>query len=211
MCKVVRMRLLSPSSLPHSPVCHWGLGCDVEQIFFPFYQPERNELVERTNGLWVAAFWDRRRFRSLRHAQLCSPEFEAWYRYEYRPPTLAGTTAAQAAVQQSHVKLTAQQRSRIPSAFPITAEPVHFIRQVDTEGKIELLNETWHVDKRLCGKYVWAAIVTHEQRLYIYHRKPQHHTKHLHKTARYVIAEPVQPLRPEYRLRKRRRKMFAML
>ena len=122
------------------------LYCGVEPIFIPFYEPERNELVERTNGLWVQAFWDRRRFRNLVHAQRCSPEFVTWYRHEYRPPALAGITAAQAAAQRSRVMLSARQRVRIPNNLPVTAGRVHFIRQVDANGKIELLNETWHVD-----------------------------------------------------------------
>lgn len=187
------------------------LGCGVEPIFIPFYEAKRNELVERTNGLWVAAFWDRRRFRNRKHVQRCSPEFERWYRHEYRPPALAGITAAQAAAQYSRVKLSARQRARIPTNLPITAGRVHFIRKVDADGKIGLLNETWHVDKRLHGKYVWATVVTHEQRLYIYHRKSEQHAVQLRKTVRYAIPEPVQPIRAEYQRRARRRKMPTML
>ncbi|MFQ5409427.1 MAG: helix-turn-helix domain-containing protein [Anaerolineales bacterium] len=187
------------------------LYCGIEPIFIPYYEPERNELVERSNGLWVQAFWQKRRFRNRQQAQRCSPEFEDWYRHEYHPPALAGITPAQAAAQQPRVKLSARQRARISNNLPITAGRVHFIRKVDAEGKIDLLNEPWHVDKRLHRKYVWATVVTHEQRLHIYHRKSAKHPARLRKTVRYTIDEPVRPLRSEYRRRSRRRKMSTML
>lgn len=87
---------------------------------------------------------------------------------------------------------------------------MHFLRWVDEWGDIRLLNETWHINKRLAHQYVWAVIVTHEQRLRIYSQRSAQDRLHSIKTFRYEIAEPVQPLHSEFRSPYRRRKMCTM-
>lgn len=183
----------------------------IEPIFIPFYEAARNELVEHVNGLWQRAFWRRRRFRSLRHVQHCNPEFEHWYRCEYRPPGLDGRTPAEIARSQPVVRLTAAQAASIPEHLPITAGRVQFLRWVDARGEIVLLNESWRVGIRLAGQYVWAVIDTQRERLLIYHRRSPTRPVRLVTTWTYRLREPVVPLRPEFKRRTRRRRVLTML
>jgi transposase len=183
----------------------------IEPIFIPFGEPERNGDVESVNGLWGSAFWKRRHFRSVAQVIRASPEFEAWYTQHYAPPKLDGRTPAQAHRQARRRRLTTRQMRALPKTLPISEGRLHFLRLVSAEGTIVILNETWHVHKRLAGQYVWATLWTHRRRLEIYHRRSLQVKARLVKTYRYAMPEPVVPVRPEFKHRRRRRKMGTML
>lgn len=185
-----------------SPFVRLALYLGIELIFIPFGEAERNGVAERLNGLWSQGFWKRRRFGSVAGVQRASPVFIRWYTEVY----LDSPTTPAAKIR----RLTNRQRQALPETFPITAGRVHFERRVDEEGNIALLNETWHIDRRLAGQYVWATIVTHEQRLKIYHQGSAQEPLRWLKTFRYEIAEPVRPLRSKFRRSHRRRKVCTM-
>ena len=172
----------------------------VEVIFLPVAEPERNGEVERLNGLWGgAAFWERRRFQSVKHVQRASPAFIQWLEQEYEPPALHGLTPRQAHRQQPRPKLTWRQWRAVPDSLPITAGRVHFIRRVAADGTISLLNEVWPVGERWAGQYVWASIMTHQRRLEIYHQRAAQAPWRLLKAVRYELDEPVARLKPEFK------------
>lgn len=177
----------------------------VEPIFIPPREPQRNGLVERLHGLWGQSFWQRQHFDSFAHVQRAQPGFERWYARDY----LHDTTSACAADR----RLTSRNMQALPddAALPITEGRLHFVRQVAADGTIALLNETWHVTRRLAGKYVWATIITHEQRLRIYYKAAQDAPVRLLKEFKYEIPEPVRPLTARFRRTSRRRKMDTML
>lgn len=170
----------------------------IELIFLPVAQPEHNGEVEELNGLWGHAFWERRHFTSFAHVCRSSPTFVQWYMTEYVPPFLIDTTPQQAQGREILHRLTSKQVSHLPDPLPITAGRIHFIRQVQPDGTITLLNESWKVSKRLAGKYVWATIITHCRRLEIwYQRSAQHHWRLL-KNHAYNVSEIVARLTPEF-------------
>lgn len=183
----------------------------IEPIFIPPYEAERNGLIERTNGLWSQSFWRRQHFNSLAAVERASPQFEQWYARQYEPPALHGLTPAQTQPAVERLRLTARQIRVLPTQLPITEGRLHFIRPVDVEGFLSLLNEDWKIDKRLAGQYVWATLVTHERQLKIYHRRSAADLVRLIKTFHYEITETVTPLRPEFNRPHRRRNMFTML
>lgn len=185
-----------------SPFVRLALYLGIELIFIPFGEAERNGVVERLNGLWSQGFWKRRHFHSMGHVQRASPAFVRWYMREYLGSSKDLTVKVR--------RLTKQQRQAIPNALPITEGRIHFERLVDEQGNIALLNETWHIDQRLAGQYVWATIVTHEQRLKIYQARSAQQPLRWLKTFRYEIAEPVRPLRPEFRRLHPRRRVSTM-
>jgi transposase len=185
-----------------SPFVRLALYLGIELIFIPFGEAERNGVAERLNGLWSQGFWKRRRFGSVTQVQRASPAFMCWYRDVYLGCSPRPTP-------RSH-RLTERQRQAVPETLPITAGRVHFERRVDADGNIALLNETWHIDQRLAGQYVWATIVTHEQRLKLYHQRSAHEPLRWLKTFRYELGEPVRALRPEFRRSHPRRKVCTM-
>ena len=183
----------------------------IEPIFIPPSEAKRNGVVERLNGLWSQGFWQRQHFCSLAAVEGASPEFERWYWQQYAPPSLNGATPAQAQRQAERLPLRARQVRAVPEELPITEGRLHFIRQVDQEGMLWLLNEDWKAGKRLAGEYVWATLITHERRLEIYHRRCADDPVCLVKTFHYEISEPVARLLPDFKRAHRRRNMFTML
>lgn len=170
----------------------------IELIFLPVAEPERNGDVEQLNHLWSYAFFEKRHFRAPAHVARASPAFVVWYQTQYAPPKLGEQTPAQAQRAESRRCLTQAQIAALPSELPITAGRVHFIRQVAPDGTITLLNETWHVSRRLAGQYVWATITTHTRRLDLwYQRSAQHDWRQL-KSFDYELPETVARLRPEF-------------
>lgn len=183
----------------------------IEPIFLPVREPQRNGDVERIHQLWDQAFWKRRRFRSVAQVIQRSSEFETWYAHSYQPPTLNGQTPAQAHRKANRRPLTAQEIRRLPETFPITEGRIHFIRCVNPEGQISLLNETWHVSKWLANQYVWATINTRQRVLQIYHRRSAESKVRLVKTYSYRLHESVAPLQPEFKRPYRKRKVSTMV
>ena len=167
-------------------------------IFLPVAEPERNGEVERLNGLWGHTFWERRRFASFARVCRASPAFVQWYMTEYAPPGLNERTPAQAQRTEGQRRLTTRQIVHVPDPLPITAGRIHFIRKVNPDGTISVLNETWRVSKRLAGKYVWATITTHCRRLDLWYQRSAQHDWRLLKTFRYDIPETVARLKPEF-------------
>jgi hypothetical protein len=170
----------------------------IELIFLPVAQPEHNGEVEELNGLWGHAFWERRHFTSFAHVCHSSPAFVHWYLNEYVPPFLIDTTPQQAQGRETLHRLTARQVSHLPDPLPITAGRIHFIRQVQPDGTITLLNESWKVSKRLAGKYVWATIITHCRRLEIWYQRSAQYPWRLLKNHAYDVPETVAHLSPEF-------------
>ena len=174
------------------------LSVGIELIFLPVAQPEHNGEVEELNGLWGHAFWERRHFTSF--AQVCrtSPAFIHGYMTEYVPPFLIDTTPQQAQGRQILHPLTAKHLSHLPDPWPITAGRIHFIRQVQSDGTITVLNESWNVSRRLAGKYVWATLITHCRRLEIWYQRSAQLPWRLCRNCAYDISETVARLNPEF-------------
>jgi len=175
----------------------------VEPIFIPVREAKRNSVVERLNGLWAQSFWKRNRFRSLAHVRRLQPRFSRWYAATYLSRRSQDPTPSRS--------LTEEDLALIPAHLPITAGRVHFLRRVEADGTITLLNERWRVGRPWAGQYVWATVVTHDQRLRIYYRASTHAAVHLLKEFKYAIHEPVLPLNDRFRQTLRRRKMDTML
>jgi len=171
----------------------------LELIFLPYAEPKRNSAVEQLNGLWGGpAFWHRHHFRCPGDVRRLSPVFIAWYMDDYTPPALEGLTPGQAQRRERRPRLARALLQAIPDPLPITAGRVHFIRLVQPDGTIRILNEYWRVGKRLAGHYVWATLTTHRHALAVWHRRSAHHDWTLIKHMAYEIAEPVRRLQPNF-------------
>lgn len=171
----------------------------VELIFLPFAEPQHNGQVEQLNGLWSGpAFWERHHFGCFGHVCRQSARFVEWYMHHYRPPALNGRTPAQRQRAEHRLRLTATLRRALPPLLPITAGRVHFIRHVQPDGTIRLLNELWPMPKALAGHYVWATITTHRHTLKIWFRRDLNHDWRLITHAPYHLTEPVHKRQPPF-------------
>lgn len=170
----------------------------IELIFLPVAEPERNGDIEQLNRLWGHAFFDKRHFGSIGHVQRASPAFVHWYLTQYAPPKLGEQTPQQAQRAERQHRLTQCQIAQLPDPLPITAGRIHFLRKVSAAGTITLFNESWHVNRRLAGKYVWATLTTHLRRLDIWYQRSAEHDWRLLKSFDYDISETVARLNPQF-------------
>jgi putative transposase len=182
----------------------------VELLFIPVREPQRNGEVESLNGLWAKAFFERYHFRSLVSAQRASPQFETWYWHTYTPPALGDCSPAEAHAQVARHCLSAAQAAAIPLELPLTAGRIHFIRQVDPSGTIQLLNESWPVSKRLCDHYVWATVNTQSRTLRIYSCTAAHKPVRLVRNYPYSLGETVVALPSQFQHPHPRRRVCTM-
>lgn len=54
--------------------------------------------------------------------------------------------------------------------LPLVDGKIHFIRIVDSNGQISVLNEYFNVGKEYIGEYVWTTVETRKQTLVIYYK-----------------------------------------
>jgi transposase len=198
--------------VPHhvGQVVRLCLYVGVEPIFIPVGEAKRNGDVEQLHGVWDTAVWQQVQFATLQTAQDFTPQFEHWYMHEYEPPKLKGQTPYAVERGRPRRRLTESLWQAIPAQLPIVAGRIHFIRRVSEAGTLEVLNEHWRISKRLAGDYVWATLWTHRHRLEVFHRRSADSSLKRIKLFPYVIDEPVEPLRPEFKPPSRRRKLFTM-
>ena len=170
-------------------LCLW---VGVELIFLPVAEPKRNGAVEQLNGLWGGpAFWERHRFQSFAHVCRLSPRFIDWYMHHYTPPSLKGTSPAHPLIREARPRLTAALARQIPDHLPITAGQVHFLRRVQPDGIVRILNEPWRVGTPLAGQYIWATLTTHRHTLDFWFRRNAQRDWCLLKQVPYAIDEPI--------------------
>jgi hypothetical protein len=171
----------------------------VEPLFIPFYEAKRNHWVEGFHALWVDAFWSKYQFRDLAHIRRQVVWFLRWYHERYQPPSLAGRTPAQMRDGARPKLLTSQVQRLIPDPVPVTAGFVHFVRRVEADGSIVVLNDRWTVGRRWAGRYVWARLETEAQVMRIWYRKDGGAAWQQIKDLRFPIAETVYHLKPAFR------------
>lgn len=168
------------------------LALGIELIFLPYAQPKHNFQVEQFNGLWGGpAFWRRHHFRHLSDVRRRSPRFIHWYMHTYTPPALNGLTPYVAQQREARPRLTCAHLAALPDPLPITAGMVHFIRQIQPDGTIRILNEHWPIDKRRAGQYVWATLDTLHHTLDIWFRRNLNANWKLIKQSHYEIDVPI--------------------
>ena len=176
----------------------------VELIFIPPGEPKRNGVVERINGLWASAFWDRDHFSGIGAVKRKRGKFLSWYLH-YAPPALQGKSVKEACQEISRRRLSARECQQVPENLPLTMGRIHYYRKVDEAGCIDVLKEEFRVSKSLRGEYVIATIDVTEQSLTIhYRRSPQGKAKLLKQFA-YTIEEPRAKLKTKYKRGKQKR------
>jgi hypothetical protein len=81
--------------------------------------------------------------------------------------------------------------------LPLTDGKIHFIRKVNNEGKISVLNEAFKVGKEFIDEYVWATICVKKQRVGVYYRAKDQDAAVLIKKFEYELKWAVKALRPD--------------
>ena len=83
------------------------------------------------------------------------------------------------------------------SKLPLTGGKVHFIRQVNNDGQINVLNEVFSVGNEFIGEYVWATICLRKQKLEIYYQTQDKDVMMLISKFEYHVNEEIRPIRDD--------------
>lgn len=165
------------------------LNFGVELVFIPFNEPWRNAHIESFNSRFDKMLWQPKVFKDLNHVRSESKKFRDKHNnyQEYRKSNF------------SKQKPYSYQTRYLPESFtfdtsqnlPITRGRLHFVRLVEENGNINILNEDFYVGRNLSFQYVWAIISTKDHNVRIWYQPKKDAPKELIKTKCYKLREPV--------------------
>jgi transposase InsO family protein len=153
-------------------VVRLALAVGTELVFSPFYHPESNGTVERFHQDYGGNTWAKTTFTHLDMIQQFSRRFIHHYRHSQHQAALKGYSPAQLHLAQPFRKLPAD--FDLPTALPLTTGRVHFIRRVDANRQIKVLNVAWNVPLAEPNQGVWATLelTSKQTRLLVYDTAP---------------------------------------
>lgn len=167
------------------------LACRVIPVFTPERRPASNAAVERYNGLWQEKVWKRYRFRTLSQVRRRSRAFQHAY----------NTYLKNKLRRQGKSHLFKAPLRFLPSdlrlvhPLPLFRGQIWFIRRVDEQGHIQILNERIRLPQRATHDYVRVVVRTGPRTLSVYWKPSEqeryqrliHRHYHLRETAKTPI------------------------
>jgi len=165
------------------------LNFGVQIIFIPFSEPWRNGHIESLNGRYQKLVWQRHRFKDLNHLHIESVKFCKQHNGYQTYRTQHFKSVSQRGYTQTFLPTKFSFDATIK--LPITTGLVHFIRQVNENGVVSILNEEFSIDKKHCFEYIWAVINTRKQSLSIFYKESKTGKKELIDKLNYKIREKV--------------------
>lgn len=137
-------------------VVRLALYCGVQLVFSPFYHPESNGTVERFHQDYARFVWQKDYLADLSAVRQRSALFFTLYRRSCHQARLQGRSPAEwhGAVPARTLPLSLA----LPESLPLTAGQVHFMRAVDLQRQIKVLNVLWHVPATQPHQGVWATL-----------------------------------------------------
>ena len=178
-------------------VLRLALLVGTELVYSPFYHPESNGTVERFHQDYHENVWNKVEMPDLTSVQRQSLSFFGNYRHSCHISGLKGRPPAECHLAMPVRKLPAGFRP-LAATLPITAGKVHFIRQVNEQKKVTILNVDWDVPLAHPGQGVWATleITLRDAKLRIYDAAPDAAKRTCLAIHPFQIKESVQPLQP---------------
>ena len=137
-------------------VVRLALLVGVEPVFSPFYHPESNGVVERFHQDYSEFVWTKAYLENLAAVHQRSALFFPTYRTSRHHSALGGQSPLM--VHTAEPRRTLPADFSLPAKLPITAGQVHFIRAVDQQRQVLILNKTWSAGLGLPDQGVWATL-----------------------------------------------------
>jgi len=151
-----------------------------------------NGSIENFNGWFEEKFWAKELFTNLENMRAKSPHFIDQYNdfsaWKHKNQSLEWI---------KHVRILNNSIEIPLGQLPLTDGKIHFIRKVDIEGEISIMNEAFEVGKEFISEYVWATICLKKQKIDVYYRAKDQDTAVLIKEIEYKLTEVVKDLRQD--------------
>jgi len=179
-------------------VLRLGLFIGTQLVFSPIRHPQSNGHVERFHQDYNQNVWNKVELPDLQSVCLHSPAFFKAYRHSEHIAALAGRSPQQ--VHFATPGLCLPDDFQVSGKLPLTAGLVHFMRRVDQNRCISLLNLNWDVPRALPDQGVWATLEFSSRgaKLRIYDAAPDASRRTCLAQHPFPLNEPVLPLRPEF-------------
>lgn len=137
-------------------VVRLALLVGTELVFTPFYHPQSNGSIERFHQDYDRHTWAKFQFTSLEMIRHCSKQFFHNYRHSGHHSALKGSSPAQ--FQPAHPFRKLAVTFQIPDPLPLMPGRVHFIRRVDAQHHIKVMNVAWPLLQAEPHQGVWATL-----------------------------------------------------
>lgn len=153
-------------------VLRLALAVGTQLVFSPMRHPESNGFIERFHQDYSENVWDKIDLPDLETVQSYSPVFFEAYRRSEHHSALHGHCPAD--LHPTLVQSPLLTGLRASDRLPLTAGQVHFIRRVDQNHQVMILNLDWDVPTAKPDQGVWATLEFTSQgaALRIYHAAP---------------------------------------
>jgi hypothetical protein len=170
----------------------------VQVIFSPFYAPQTNAYVERFHQEYSKFVWKKDHLENLGAVHQRSRLFFPLFRHSRHHSALGGQTPEEIHRSAPVRKLPAV--FSIPSKLPITEGQVHFMRAVDQNGHVFVLNKRWSAETAQRDQGVWATLFLKPvgATLRIYDAAPGVSNRRCLAVHPFPLKEEVLPLQPQF-------------
>lgn len=164
------------------------LRVGVDVVFIAPGKAWMNGSIESFNSNFEDQFWSKQRFTNLRDMRQHKVEFlrqhNAYVAWKNRDRNLTSVPPRRLAKRVDANKL------------PLTAGRVHFIRQVNEAGAVEVLGSFIDVGEEFIGDYVWATVDVGKRELMVLHRAKSHEAHRVVLHQAFDVNEPVERVNP---------------
>jgi len=180
-------------------VVRLALYVGTELVFSPIRHPESNGSVERFHQDYNQHVWKETDLKQCADVQAQADLFFDLYRHRHHPDALQGATPAQAHSSPALRRLSSG--FQVPARkLPLTAGRVHFMRLVNPDRTVSVLNEDWPVPEATPNQGVWVTLelTISGATLSIYDAAPDALEPTRLAQHPFPLSEPVQSLRAEF-------------
>ena len=175
-------------------VARLALMVETELVFSPHYHPESNGTVERFHQEYDRHVWQDTYLADLQAVQTQADHFFSLYRHSPHHSALAERSPHQHHTETS-ITLLAPDFELPDTKLPLYEGQLHFMRRVQADGTVSVLNVTWPVPNPDHHQAVWVTLDLHSAgaTLSIYDTAPDASRRTCLVTYPFLISEPVLP------------------
>lgn len=179
-------------------VVRLALYVGAQPVFSPFYHPESNGYVERFHQDYSAFVWEKEHLENLSAVRQRSALFFPIYRNSYHHSGLAGKSPLE--VHRTAPRRNLPANFCVPNKLPITTGQVHFLRAVDENRNVLILNKVWSAGLGVPNQGVWATLFLKPtgSTLHIYDNAPDAPKRRCLAIHPFSLIEPVLPLEAQF-------------
>lgn len=163
-----------------------------ELVFSPVRHPQSNGYVERFHQDYQKHVWEDTYLANSIGAQKQSDDFFTLYRHSRHHSGLNEQTPDEIH-SFAEQRLLSSDFTKPAGKLPLYAGRVHFMRRVDPDRTVSVLNAQWTLPKPDFAKGVWVTLDIQPEgaHLFIYDQAPNADTRELLVTHPFPISEPV--------------------